>query len=222
MILSTIKSLFGQGSTPEEQKFTSPPGPFGLRIGRAVSMDMMRLRLEEKKLALPLPSETLVISGHGVIDLGSGSLMHRFYDDHHTMLQVLCDGGVADSCIREIMLFRPWDAVSPTSDAEWRIWDGPNGKIGAATFSADGHSFDRVWGDASTHWVQPTEFVEDIRLDDGSFRQIHQKVMPYRREAGVLVENLILAVERDLPSNDRGTVTFMIGYGLSPADVTPI
>jgi hypothetical protein len=53
-------------------------------------------------------------------------------------------------------------------------------------------------------------------------RRIHQKVMSYKREVGILVENLILAVERDLSTHDRGTVTLMIGYGLQPADVTPI
>lgn len=216
-----LKSLFG-ASADEPDLGASPAGPMGLRIGRAVSMDMMRLRVEEGKLAISLPSETLVISGHGVVNLGGGSSLHRFYDDHHTMLQFLCEFGTEDSAIREIMLFRPWDAVSPTSDAEWREWDGPGAKIGSATFAADGHVFRRVWGDAATPWTNPSEFLEEVRADDGSVRQIHQKVMPYKREIGILVENLILAVERDLSAHDRGTVTLMVGYGLQPADVTPI
>jgi hypothetical protein len=40
----------------------------------------------------------------------------------------------------------------------------------------------------------------------------------------VIVEavNLAGAVERDLASQDRGSVTFMIGYGLAKADVVPV
>jgi hypothetical protein len=132
-----LKGLFG--GPADEPDLNAGAGPMGLRIGRAVSMDMMRLRLEERALAISLPSETLVISGYGIVDLGGGASLHRFYDDHHTMLQFLCEFGTEDSAIREIMLFRPWDAVSPTSDAEWRVWDGPGAKIGSATFAADGH-----------------------------------------------------------------------------------
>jgi hypothetical protein len=216
-----LKSLFG-GSTAEQDPSSAPAGPMGLRIGRAVSLDMMRLRLEEPKLAIALPSETLVITGYGVVNLGGGSNLHRFYDDHHTMLQFLCEFGTDDSSIREIMLFRPWDAVSPTSESEWRSWDGPGAKIGSASFSAEGHVFHRVWGDPASAWIAPSEFVEEVRADSGSVRQIHQKVMPYKREVGILVENLILAIERDLAAHDRGSVTLMIGYGLQPADLTPV
>jgi hypothetical protein len=220
MIMKQLRGLFG--GSPAEEADTSPSGPMGLRIGRAVSMDMMRLRVEEPKLAHALPSETLVITGYGTVDLGAGSMLHRFYDDRHTMLQFLCEFGTEDTSIREVMLFTPWDSVSPTSENEWRLWDGPGAKIGSASFSGDGHVFNRVWGDPQTAWVAPSEFIEEVRADDGSVRQIHQKVMPYKREVGILVENLILAIERDLSSADRGTVTFMIGYGLQPSDVTPI
>jgi len=220
MIMKHLRGLFGGSAEPDPA--SAPAGPMGLGIGRAASMDMMRLRVEEPRLALALPSETLVITGYGVVDLGGGSSLHRFYDDNHTMLQFLCEFGTDDAAIREIMLFRPWDSVSPASESEWRAWDGPGARIGSATFSADGHVFRRVWGDPGSAWIGPSEFVEEVRADDGSVRQIHQKVMPYKREVGVLVENLILAVERDLSSRDRGTVTLMIGYGLQPADVTPI
>jgi Protein of unknown function (DUF2491) len=220
VIMKHLKNLFG--GSADADPFSTPAGPMGLRIGRAAAMDLMRLRLEQPKLALTLPSETLVITGYGVVDLGGGSTLHRFYDDHHTMLQFLCEFGTEDSSLREIILFRPWDAVSPGSESEWRAWDGPGGKIGSTSFAADGHVFHRVWGDAESPWIAPSEFVEQVRADDGSVRQIHQRVMPYKREVGILVENLILAVERDLSTHERGTVTLMIGYGLQPADVTPI
>lgn len=220
MVFKSLKGLFGGGG--DEPAVTDVPAPLGLRIGRAVSMDVMRLRLESGRLAVAIPSETLVISGHGTATLDGAGVIHRFYDDSHTMLQVLCVGGITDDCIREITLYVPWDEVVPMTPAEWARWDGQGGRIGSALFEADGFRFERVWGEPSTPWISPAEFVEEVVTEDGERRSIHQKVVPYRREVGGLVETLMLAVERDIASADRGSVTFMIGYGLAKADVVPV
>jgi len=219
MVFKSLKGLFGGSAEPT---IPDVPAPLGLRLGRAVSMDVMRLRLESGRLAVSIPSETLVISGHGTATLDGAGVIHRFYDDNHAMLQILCVGGVTDDCIREITLYVPWDEVVPTTAAEWATWDGEGGRIGSALFEADGFRFARVWGEPSTPWISPAEFVEEVVTDDGQRRSIHQKVVPYRREVGGLVETLMLAVERDLASRDRGSVTFMIGYGLAKADVVPV
>lgn len=218
MVFRTLKGLFGGDAPPDP----AVEAPFGLRIGRAVALDVIRYRLEAGNLAVEVPSGTLVVSAHGRASLDAGGVIHRFYDDGNTMLQVLCVGGVTDDCVREITLYVPWDEVVPASTAEWARWDGPGSAIGAATFEADGFNFDRVWGDPATPWISPAEFVEDIRTAEGTSRSIHQKLVPYRREVGPLVETLTLAIERDLASQDRGSVTFMIGYGLARADVEPV
>ena len=220
MVFGTLKSLFGGGSQPEVPKVST--GPYGLHVGRAASFDLLRLKLEAGRLAMPIPSETLVITGHGVARLDASGLLHRYYDDDDAMLQILCGGGVDDGDIQEITLYHLWDVVSPTTAGEWASWDGPGGKIGLATFEADGFRFERVWGEPSTPWVPPAEFNEDVTVTGGDRKTLRQKIMPYRREVGSVVETLILAVERDLASQDRGSVTFMIGYGLSPSDVTPV
>ena len=218
MVFRTLKGLFGGDDTPATPAVEAP---FGLGIGRAVSLDVMRYRLEAARLAVEVPSGTLVVSAHGVASLDADGVLHRFYDDAGSMLQVLCVGGISDDCIREITLYVPWDEVVPTTPAEWARWDGQGAAIGAAVFAADGFSFDRVWGEPSTPWISPAEFVEEVRSADGQ-RSIHQKLVPYRREVGPLVETLLLSVERDIASQDRGSVTFMIGYGLARADVEPV
>lgn len=220
MVFNGLKGLFGRGTGASAPQHGL--GPLGLGIGRAASLDVMRLRLEESQLAMKLPPDTLVITGHGTAPLDASSVIHRYYDDNHTTLQVLCTGGISDDCVREITLYHLWDEVVPTTHQEWAVWDGPNGKIGQAVFEADGFRFERVWGDPSTPWIPPAEFTEEVSVDEGPNRVIHQKIMPYRRDVGMLIETLLIAVERDLSTNDRGSVTFMIGYGLSPADVTPV
>jgi len=219
MVFKTLKGLFSTSRSPTSEHLV---GPFGLSIGRAVAFDTMRLRLDADRLAMDLPPESLVITGHGVAELDGQGLLHRYYDDKHSMLQVLCNGGIGDENIGEITLYHLWDELVPATDAEWARWDGPGGKIGAASFEADGFRFERVWGDPSTPWIPPAEFTEEVSIGQDSPRLIHQKIMPYRREIGPVIEALIIAVERDLASRDRGSVTFMIGYGLASSDVTPI
>jgi hypothetical protein len=219
MVFRTLKGLFGGGDTPEAP---AAEAPFGLDVGRAVTLDVMRYRLEAERLAVPVPAETLVVSAHGTASMDGDGILHRFYDDSNTMLQVLCVGGVSDDSIREITLYVPWDEVVPASPAEWARWDGPGAAIGAAVFEADGFNFQRVWGEPSTPWISPAEFVEDIRSADGTKRSIHQKLVPYRRQVGPLIETLVISIERDIASQDRGSVSFMIGYGLARADVEPV
>ena len=219
MVFNTLKGLFGGES---DAPTATTAGPFGLGLGRAVALDTLRLRLEEGRLARGQPPDTIVITGHGVASLDASALLHRFYNDDNAMLQVLCSGGTGDDSIQEITLYHPWDEVVPTTASEWAVWDGPTGRIGAATFEADGFRFERVWGQPDTPWVPPAEFTEDITIGAGPVRRLHQKIMPYRREVGSVTETLIIAVERDLASNDRGSVTFMIGYGLALSDVNPV
>lgn len=219
MVFGAFKSLFGGEPAPAPAAVV---GPFGVGIGRAVTLDLIRLRLEETRLANGLPPETLVISAHGVADLDGASTIHRYYDESGAMLQVLCAGGIGDDNIQEVTLYHPWDEVVPTTEAEWAGWSGHGGRMGAAVFEADGFRFERVWGEPATPWVQPAEFTETVTAEDGAERHVHQKIVPYRREVGTAIEALIIAVERDLASADRGSVTFMIGYGLQISDVTPV
>lgn len=219
MVFNTLKGLFGGAP---ETPVAAVAGPLGLGLGRAVALDILRLRLEEGRLARGQPPQTLVITGHGVAALDASGILHRFYDDDGAMLQVLSNGGASDEDIQEVTVYHLWDEVVPTTAAEWAGWDGPAGKIGAAVFEADGFRFERVWGEPGTAWIPPAEFTEEVTVAEGPIRHLHQKIMPYRREVGSLTETLIIAVERDLASNDRGSVTFMIGYGLAISDVTPV
>jgi hypothetical protein len=218
----SLNKLFGgakepAGPTPRRTK----EGPFGLSLGRAVTFDLIRLKIAGDALAMGVPPERMVISGHGSVDLGGGSLLHRFYDDNDRMLQVVCNGSVDE--VQEVMLLQPWDNVVPATQGEWLAWLGPNGKMGQAKYNADGIIFDRVWGDPNTPWIPAVEFVEDIVVDEGADKSIHQSSMAYKRILpGDVTENLIIIAERNLALSDPGDIAFMVGYSLSPADVTPV
>ena len=60
-------------------------------------------------------------------------------------------------------------------------------------------------------------------MDDGeALRSIHQTCMLYYRPLGHSREMLLINVERDLgqgQSQTGSSIEFLIGYGLTPADV---
>jgi len=213
-----FSKLFGQ---PEEEPAPmATTGPLGLSVGRAVEIDFTHLRLAGEALSLPAPvSDTFIISGYGSVDLGGGSTVHRYYDDDNTMLQVLTEHGMGDESIREITYYRPWDSYVPANRAEWLEWTGHQGRVGAPTFDADGVVFRRLWNPDTPGRIEPVEFVEDVETED-SVRSIHQKVMAYRRDAGDLVEYLLVSVERPLDlGRDEGSIEFMIGYDVHRQDI---
>ena len=228
MAFGLIKSMLGIGAKPEPVKepARSAPGPFGLSLGRAVTFDTMAFRLAEKDLGNGAPADRIIATGHGVVDLGEGNSLHRFYDDNSNILQVVCNGG--PDVVGEVMIMKPWDSVVPSTAAEWRSWEAPGGKMGAATYDADGIVFQRVQGDPSTPWVPPIEFVEDVTVDEGPRKAVHQKTVTYRRHVAAHGIDEILAIiveqppdSRNVPTGDRA-ISFMLGYAVSPADVRPV
>lgn len=222
--MSWFKSLIGGASEPEP---TAPrrtqAGPFGLSLGRGVRVDIDAWHLVQGDLSAGAPPDSLVVTGHGVVDLDADGILHRFYDDDDNILQVLCVGGVDEGSVREVMLLRPWDSIVPQTPGEWSNWDGPGGRIGRRSYDADGVQFERFWGDPASEWVPPVEFVEDVTVDEGPAKRVYQKTMAYRRMLPTGgFENLLVIVERDLASGDRGSVSFMLGYGVPAADVRPV
>ena len=66
----------------------------------------------------------------------------------------------------------------------------PGAKIWHTSFSADGAAFKPRVGRSRVTLDRPIRFVEEVRADDGSVRRIHQKVMSYKREVGVLLSKI--------------------------------
>ena len=113
MIGGAMKSLFKSGVRDLKDKFSKAevsdelPTPLGLRIGAAVDIDTLPLRMNADQIHVDLPEETMLIAAQGYIDLGDGSFVHRYYNAQDTMIQVLTVGGVADQHVEEITLFVP-------------------------------------------------------------------------------------------------------------------
>ena len=219
-----IGRFFRRGDTGAD--LPSERGPLDLAIGHAVEIDTLGLSadLASGDPAMGVPTGgPFVVAAHGEATLDADTVLHRYYDDDHRLLQVLVPpgGGMAD--VQDVSLYAPWDSVAPMGQAEWDRWTGWDGLIGQPEYDADGILFRRYWGDGPDR-VPLVEFTE--KVDDGSAcREIHQRCMLYSRPVGAGEEMLLLNIERDLARDSRhegGSIEFMIGYGLGPADIRKI
>lgn len=216
--------LFGRkgddaGAAPPEER-----GPLALAVGHAVEVDTLGVHgdLADGDPAMgPPEGGGFVVAAYGRADLGDGTVLHRYYDDAHRILQVMAPEGGALEDVQDVSLYVPWDSVVPAGPSDWARWTGPEGAMGAPRYDADGVVYERFWGDGEDR-TPPVEFVEEV-YDGETVRSIHQRCMLYHRPVGAGREMLLLSVERDLSASSEGSsVEFMVGYGLGPGDVRRI
>ncbi len=225
MIGGTMKSLFKIGVRDIKNKFSKRgeddrlPTPLGLRIGAAVDIDTLPLRMHADELHVELPEETILIVAQGFVELGDDAYVHRYYAEDDTMIQVLTVNGVEDSHVEEITLFLPHESIYPGSVGEWAQWTEKGGKIGAPTYRFDdGTEYERIWFDTTPGHADPVVFTEEVYEggDTAEANDVVQRVMLFGRnlEEGKKNEYLLVTVE---DYEGEKTVELMVGVDLDLA-----
>lgn len=211
------------GRKQDEKPLPEERGPLGVAIGGALDVDFLSLEAlalgGEPGMALPVTGP-FIVSAYGEAQLDAASVLSRYYDDEHRMIQVLSGSGRPGDAVEDISVYQPWDSVVPASQVDWARWTGPQGAVGEAEYDADGILFRRFWGEGEGR-APLVEFTE--KVDDGeATRSIHQTCMLYFRPLGQTREMLLINVERDLgqaQSRAGSSIEFLLGYGLEVADV---
>lgn len=230
MFRGTMKSLIKSGVRDLKGKFSKAkeddefPTPFGLRIGAAVDIDTLPLRMHADDLHIELPEETLMIVAQGYIDLGDASYTHRYYTANDIMIQVLTNAGMEDRHVEELTLYVPYKSYYPNSVGEWAQWTSAGGKIGASTFRLDdGTEYSRIWFSTTEGYAMPVEFTESVYEDPDSdaCSEIHHKIMLYGRnlEEGKKSEYLLVSAES---YDDEKTIELMVGVDLQYSNLKVI
>jgi hypothetical protein len=226
----TIKSLVKSGARDLKNKFSKDEAddelatPFGLRVGAAVDIDTLPLRMHAADLHIELPEETMIIVAQGYIDLGDSAYSHRYYTSNDTMIQVLTVAGMEDQHVEELTLFVPYKSYYPDSDGAWAQWTAEGGKLGAQVFRLDnGTEYSRLWFDTSEGYAKPVEFTESVYEDPDSDEcsSVFHKVMLYGRnlEEGKKNEYLLVSVEA---YEGEQTVELMVGVDLEVSNLKVI
>ena len=222
MIGGSMKSLFRSGVRDIKHKFSKRgeddelPTPLGLRIGAAVDIDTLSLRMHADDLHVELPEETILIVAQGFVDLGDDAYVHRYYGEDDTMIQVVTVNGVEDRHVKEITLYVPHESIYPGSEAEWAQWTAKGGKIGAPTYRFDdGTEYERIWFDTTPGHADPVVFAEEVYKDalTEEADDIIQQVMLFGRNLEEEKKNEYLLITVEAYEGEK-TVELMVGVDL--------
>ena len=209
-----VRARWNEGRTPPEAPGSTHP--LNLRLGAVVTIDKLPFKMLGAATLLDLPDDPQTVEARGIIDLGEGIQLHRYYLTDDLFLQI----AQRNSRVEQIKLFQFFDTLTPGSRASLETWLQPGSRLGAATFEANGRVFQRCWGEPSDTYAPPVVFEETVYKEEtqADYDLTHYAML-YERElpGSERSENLLIAVEDSGP-NDFCIVT-SIGLDISPADL---
>ncbi len=196
-----------------------PPNalPLGLRVGGAVSIDALPFRVLRSELLFQLPPGNQVIESRGVIDLGQGSELHRFYLSDDAFIQVSTQASV----LEELKLFQFAETRHPNTRAALEAWLKEGSELGRSSIVLQGKKFERVWGEPTEVYSPPVVFEEQVFKNSPSqpdydlthYAMLYQREIPNSER----LEYLLISVEDSGPTDF--CVVFSLGVDISVADL---
>ncbi|OAN10842.1 hypothetical protein A3K86_17770 [Photobacterium jeanii] len=206
---------FKKKLTPEEPKIQAPE-VLGLRLGGAVELDDLRLKLIEPDLIIEGAARTQLIQAVGVVNLDEQTRLLRYYTDDDGFIQVL-QHGRSDADVSEVKLYYFYHTKPIDTQAQWN--DALNHHIVQDSKELEGHHFDKVWENE-----RPVAMTEKTYLSDGTSSETDQFVMIYERELGndQFESMMIAGEEKFVKDRAEWCVVTSTGFPLTPTDFTVI
>ncbi len=193
------------------------PEVLGLRLGGAVELNELKLRMTNDYTIFDNVEKIQAIQAVGVVKLDEHSTIVRYYTDDDGFFQVILNGGMTESHIEDLKLWFFYDTQGISGNGEWntQLKSG----ISKPEHEVSGQQFYRVWNDVSGD-SPPVSMTETTRCADGSESTTDQFVMLYERESKPgFFEFLMLSGEEKMIDHrpERCLVT-STGINLSSAD----
>ncbi|WP_266170917.1 DUF2491 family protein [Dyella subtropica] len=209
-------NLFGSKPTPE----AAPSLPLGLRLGGAVEIDGVIFNAHPGAFGFEPPAGNQIIEALGTCDLGGGTHLYRFYLSDDAWIQVKTTSGDVD----DIKLFVFADTVNPANAAAFQQWTEAGSELGQPKVTFSGHTYTRVWGDATQPgWAPPVAYDEKVTHPSGGeedFDLTHYSML-YQRELPDVpgrFEYLFITAEDYGPN--KFDVVYSLGIDVTTADLS--
>ncbi|VAW98868.1 hypothetical protein MNBD_GAMMA20-550 [hydrothermal vent metagenome] len=193
------------------------PEVLGLRLGGAVELNVLKLRMTDDYTIFENVAKIQAIQAVGVVKLDEHSTIVRYYTDDDGFFQVILNGGMTESHIEDLKLWFFYDTQGVSGNTEWnaQLKSG----ISKPEHELSGQKFYRVWSDVSAD-SPPVSMTETTTCSDGSESTTDQFVMLYERESKPdFFEFLMLSGEEKIIDNHpERCLVFSTGINLSSAD----
>lgn len=208
-------NLFGKKEDDPKPRHPGLASPLQLRIGAAIRLDPILSKVLGAGgyvLELPEPGRILSVESQGVVDLGEGVRLHRFYLGDDWWIQVKTSGASSsdpEAGIDEIHFFGFGDVLNPSSQTQF---EGFASLIGLPSYSYAGKVYARLWGQGSG-LAATADFQERVHpATEASYGVRHQDMLHSREVAGSSrPEFLLVSVETD----DSGEVSVVHSVGIA-------
>lgn len=192
------------------------PELLGFRLGGAVELNELKLRIINGLTTFENVAKTQVIQSVGVVKLDEHATIVRYYTDDDGFFQLILNGGMTESHIEDLKLWFFYDTQGVSNDAEWekQLKSG----LSKPVYTLNGQQFDRVWNEVGDS--PPVSMTENTTDSEGSESTTDQFVMLYERESKAdFFEFLLLCGEEKIIENQpERCVVVSTGINLSQAD----
>ena len=187
------------------------PDLIGLRVGSALELDDLRLRLIEPELVVDKVSRTQFIQASGEVCLDQNTTLFRFYTDDDGFIQINLSGGKSEANIDDVTLWYYYNTKSISSDDAWN--DQINNLISQPTYEIEGTQYQRVWEDVSGA-CPPVAMTEKTYDGDGSTSETDQFIMLYERIINDDLKELLLVSGEEVVVDNRLERCLVISTGV--------
>nr|WP_086938496.1 YjfK family protein [Thaumasiovibrio occultus] len=196
-----------------ETPLDPPPQVLGLKLGGAIELDALKMRLLEPDLTIEGAATTQLIKAVGLVQLDNNTRILRFYTDDDGFIQVLQDGGVDDADVAEVKLFYFYETLPVDGNTAWDEW--LNHKVVQATSELDGQTFHKSWDNTA-----PVAMTEKTWTSETVTSETDQFIMLYAREANADHDEYLLVSAEEQILNNRAErcVALSTGFDLTPTD----
>lgn len=196
-----LKSILGKGDSVDQKSpdaKTLAPEVAGLRLGGAIEIDPLMLKLVETDLTIEGAASTHLIQAVGVVDLDGGSTrLVRYYTDDDAYIQVLLEG-TEEGGIIEISLWYFYDTKPVDSQERWDQLLKGGIVTDSGKYLLDDTEFEAHWDN-----TVPVCMTEKTYSLNGPQSSTDQFVMLYSRKVSDdMTEELLVAGEEKEIGND--------------------
>lgn len=187
-------------------------GPLGFHLHAGFEIDTVDFRLLGNNYLIEIPAEDYTIAATGIIDMGAGCNIYRYYTSGDEFLQINTTGGIDDLCIEDIKFFIYSESAGISTREAWHNSIDARA-IGKPDLNWKGKTWRRVFNPLENREVEPIYLLENVENSDRETWELNNFCMLYQRNVNAdCFEYLLISGEETF--NEQQEPEWLISWSL--------